>query len=261
MLEDPALIETKCWFLKMSRTLQTVICARVSPSQKAGVVKMIKEDDPSVVTLAIGDGANDVSMILQADIGIGIFGKEGHRAVDSSDYAIAEFRFLWQLIFKHGRWNYKRISVLLNYYFYKNFVYTFLQVLYASANGYSMQSIFPDSFMTLYNMILTALPIGFYAWLEKDVYPIKEMDGEEYRDFIPSLYFPGQRNLHYNIYVSILWLFVGLFQAVVLFVLPSLAYERAIMIPSGDAADLQILGITVFTSLMFVVNNKLFINH
>lgn len=87
---------------------------------------MMKQDDPSMITLAIGDGANDVSMILEADVGIGIFGKEGMRAVDSSDFAIKEFKFLWILLFKHGRWNYKRISIMLNYYFYKNFVYTFL---------------------------------------------------------------------------------------------------------------------------------------
>ena len=95
MLEDLSLIEMKQWFLKISRTMSTVICARVSPSQKAGVVNMMKTDDPSIITLAIGDGANDVSMILSADIGIGLFGKEGNRAVDSGDIAIAEFKFLW----------------------------------------------------------------------------------------------------------------------------------------------------------------------
>lgn len=119
-------LQTKLWFLKMVKTMKSVICARVSPSQKAEVIKLIKLDDPGIVTLAIGDGANDVSMILQADIGIGIFGKEGNRAVDSSDFAISKFRFLWFLLFKHGRWNYKRFTMMLNYYFYKNFVYTFM---------------------------------------------------------------------------------------------------------------------------------------
>jgi phospholipid-transporting ATPase len=71
-------------------------------------VRLVRKDDPSVVTLAIGDGANDVPMILEADIGIGLFGNEGMRAVDSSDFAIAEFKFLWHLLFKHGRWNYVR---------------------------------------------------------------------------------------------------------------------------------------------------------
>jgi len=85
---------------------------------------MIKQDDPSNITLAIGDGANDVSMILSADIGVGLFGKEGNRAADSSDFAISEFRHLWFLIFKHGRWNYKRMAMMINYFYYKNFVYT-----------------------------------------------------------------------------------------------------------------------------------------
>ena len=125
------------WFLKISRTMETVICCRVSPSQKAAVVKMMKRDDPALISLAIGDGANDVSMILEADIGVGLFGREGHRAVDSSDFAIAEFRFLWQLLFKHGRWNYQRMGVMINYFFYKNFVYTLMQLLYSMVCGYS----------------------------------------------------------------------------------------------------------------------------
>jgi phospholipid-transporting ATPase len=78
-------------FLKIFRAVDTVICCRVSPKQKAEVVKMVKDDDPEIVTLAVGDGANDVSMILEADIGVGLYGKEGLRAVDSSDFALGEF--------------------------------------------------------------------------------------------------------------------------------------------------------------------------
>ena len=76
-------------------------------------------------------------MIMEADIGIGLFGKEGMRAVDSSDIAIAQFRFLWQLLFKWGRWNYTRMSTLINYFFYKNFSYTMLQILFSLYNGFS----------------------------------------------------------------------------------------------------------------------------
>ena len=110
--------------------MQTVICCRVSPSQKAEVVRLIKKDDPDIITLAIGDGANDVPMILEADIGIGIFGKEGMRAVDCSDIAITEFRHLWTLLFKWGRWNYFRYCMNIHYYFYKNCIYTLFQILF-----------------------------------------------------------------------------------------------------------------------------------
>lgn len=133
---------------------------------------MMKEDDPAIISLSIGDGANDVSMILEADIGIGLFGKEGNRAVDSSDYAIAEFRFLWYLLFKHGRWNYQRMGFMINYFFYKNFTYTLMQLIYQNYNGFSSISIFPDWFLTLYNLVFTALPVCAYATWEKDIYPV-----------------------------------------------------------------------------------------
>ena len=131
----------------------------------------MKRDDPELISLAIGDGANDVPMILEADIGIGIFGKEGMRAVDSSDYAIAEFRHLWTLLFKWGRWNYNRQCMNINYYFYKNFVYTLFQILFQMSNFYSSQTIFPDTFLSLFNMMFTAWPIACYAVNEIDFYP------------------------------------------------------------------------------------------
>ena len=105
---------------------------------------MIKLDDPDLLTLSIGDGANDVPMILEADIGIGLYGKEGMRAVDNSDFAIAQFKFLWQLLFKWGRWNYSRMGNLISWFFYKNFAFTVMQIVYCFCNGFSGQSIYSD---------------------------------------------------------------------------------------------------------------------
>lgn len=68
-------------FLKICKTSEAVICCRVSPGQKAEVVRLIKDDDPEIITLSIGDGANDVSMIKEAHIGVGLFGNEGMSAV------------------------------------------------------------------------------------------------------------------------------------------------------------------------------------
>ena len=97
IVEAPALIsiterdDLEVNFIRVSKTCEAVICCRVSPKQKAEVVRMIKQDDPQALTLAVGDGANDVSMINEAHVGIGIYGNEGLRAVQSSDYAIPEF--------------------------------------------------------------------------------------------------------------------------------------------------------------------------
>lgn len=100
---------TEDLLLQLSTRCNTVICCRVSPLQKAQVVHLIK-DNLRVMTLAIGDGANDVSMIQAADVGVGISGEEGLQAVNSSDYAIAQFRYLTRLLFVHGHWSYIRNS-------------------------------------------------------------------------------------------------------------------------------------------------------
>lgn len=105
-------------FLLLCKRCKSVLCCRVSPSQKAAVVEMVKEG-LDVMTLSIGDGANDVAMIQKADVGVGIAGEEGRQAVMTSDYAIGQFRFLQRLILVHGRWSYRRLAETIANFFYK----------------------------------------------------------------------------------------------------------------------------------------------
>jgi phospholipid-translocating ATPase len=71
------------------------------------------------MTLSIGDGANDVAMIQEANIGCGLFGLEGSQAAMSADYAFGQFRFLTKLLLVHGRWSYQRIADMHANFFYK----------------------------------------------------------------------------------------------------------------------------------------------
>ncbi|PKI42719.1 hypothetical protein CRG98_036847 [Punica granatum] len=106
---------------------RTAICCRVTPSQKAQLVQLLKSCDYR--TLAIGDGGNDVRMIQQADIGVGISGREGLQAARAADYSIGKFRFLKRLILVHGRYSYNRTAFLSQYSFYKSLVICFIQIL------------------------------------------------------------------------------------------------------------------------------------
>lgn len=105
-------------FLLLCKNCKAVLCCRVSPSQKAAVVQLVKSG-LDVITLSVGDGANDVAMIQEADVGVGIAGEEGRQAVMSSDYAIGQFRFLQRLILVHGRWSYRRLAETIANFFYK----------------------------------------------------------------------------------------------------------------------------------------------
>lgn len=105
-------------FLLLCKQCRSVLCCRVSPAQKAAVVQLVK-NGLDVMALSIGDGANDVAMIQEADVGVGIAGEEGRQAVMSSDYAIGQFRFLQRLVLVHGRWSYRRLAETIANFFYK----------------------------------------------------------------------------------------------------------------------------------------------
>ena len=134
-------------FIRVSKTCEAVVCCRVSPKQKADVVRMIKKDDRKAITLAIGDGANDVSMIYEAHVGVGLYGNEGMRAVQASDYAIPEFQILRRLILVHGRTKYISVSKFVLVFFYKNFILTMPQVLFAFFNGFSALNFYDDFYV------------------------------------------------------------------------------------------------------------------
>lgn len=96
------------------------------------------------ITVSIGDGANDVPMIMEAHIGVGVRGKEGTQAVRSSDFALSQFFYLHRLLLVHGRWGYRRVSWLVCYYFYKNIVLVFTEISFSLENGFSGQIFFAD---------------------------------------------------------------------------------------------------------------------
>lgn len=109
--------------IKLTDMLGVVLACRVSPKQKGDIVDLVKHRHPGKNTLAIGDGANDVSMIMQAHVGVGIAGLEGMQAARASDFAIGQFKFLKPLLFVHGREAYRRNADLVCYAFYKNIMY------------------------------------------------------------------------------------------------------------------------------------------
>jgi phospholipid-transporting ATPase len=131
--------ESKKKFLSVGTRCKTVICARVTPLQKALVVRLVRNAMKNSITLDIGDGANDVSMIQEAHVGVGIMGKAGTQAVRAADYAFGEFKFLQRLLTVHGRFNYLRMANLILFSFYKNFVFITIQWYFGFLNDWSGQ--------------------------------------------------------------------------------------------------------------------------
>uniref|UniRef100_A0A3P9K8P8 Phospholipid-transporting ATPase n=1 Tax=Oryzias latipes TaxID=8090 RepID=A0A3P9K8P8_ORYLA len=166
-----ALREHEKLFMEVCKNCSAVLCCRMAPLQKAKVVRLLKTSPEKPITLAIGDGANDVSMIQEAHVGIGIMGKEGRQAVRNSDYAIARFKFLAKLLLVHGHFYYIRIATLVQYFFYKNVCFITPQFLYQFFCLFSQQTLYDSVYLTLYNICFTSLPILVYSLFEQLVHP------------------------------------------------------------------------------------------
>lgn len=160
--------ELKQRFLLLCKRCKSVLCCRVSPAQKAAVVSMVK-NGLDVMTLSIGDGANDVAMIQEADVGVGIAGEEGRQAVMSSDYAIAQFRFLQRLVLVHGRWSYRRLAETISNFFYKNMVWTWAIFWYQIFCNFDVSYLFEYTYLLLFNLIFTSVPVILMGVLDQDV--------------------------------------------------------------------------------------------
>ncbi|KAI1827754.1 phospholipid-translocating P-type ATPase [Xylaria intraflava] len=197
-------------FFELAVRIDSVICCRASPRQKATLVKGIRDAQASCVTLAIGDGANDIAMIQAAHVGIGISGREGLQAARAADYSIAQFRFLLRLLLVHGHWLYLRTSKYILCTFWKEWVFYIVQAQYQGVNGYSGTSLYQSWSLTAYNAIFTSLPVFFLGVCEQDLSP-------ETLLAVPELYAFGQRDEGINLKKCIAWLLMGTIDSVVIF--------------------------------------------
>ncbi|OWF34874.1 phospholipid-transporting ATPase ID [Mizuhopecten yessoensis] len=232
--------------LELGCSCKAVICCRVTPLQKALVVDLIKRNKKSV-TLAIGDGANDVSMIKTAHIGVGISGQEGLQAVLSSDYSIAQFRYLERLLLVHGRWSYFRMSKFLRYFFYKNFAFTLCHLWFAIFCGFSAQTLFDPYFISFYNLFYTSMPCLFMAAFDQDV-------NETYSLRYPKLYTPGLRDMLFNKKIFLLGVMEGFITSLILFFIPYGTFYWATNPWGTDLVDHQSFGVVVASILVVAVN-------
>ncbi|ODQ56229.1 phospholipid-translocating P-type ATPase domain-containing protein [Saitoella complicata NRRL Y-17804] len=250
VLEEPL----KSKFLLLCKQCKAVLCCRVSPSQKALVVNMVKVG-LNVMTLSIGDGANDVAMIQEADVGVGIAGEEGRQAVMSADYAIGQFRFLSKLVLVHGRWSYRRIAEMIANFFYKNIVWTFTLFWYQIFNNFDGSYLFDYTYILLYNLAFTSLPVIFMGIFDKDVSAKTSMH-------VPQLYRRGILRLEWSSRKFWLYMIDGLYQSVILFFFAYLLFYtgRSVTFNGNDLGGRIDIGVYVAGPAIFVADTYVMLN-
>ncbi|KAJ8447209.1 hypothetical protein Cgig2_030440 [Carnegiea gigantea] len=224
----------------LASNCSVVLCCRVAPLQKAGIVALIKNrtDD---MTLAIGDGANDVSMIQMADVGVGISGQEGRQAVMASDFSMGQFRFLVTLLLVHGHWNYQRMGYMLLYNYYRNAVFVLLLFWYTLFTAFTMTTAISDWSSVMYSVIYSSVPTIVVAILDKD---LSRRTLLKY----PRLYQSGQQEEGYN--PALFWLTMAdtLWQSAAAFFIPLFVYWKS-DIDVSSIGDLWTLAVVLLVNL------------
>ena len=233
-------------FIDLGVKSDSVICCRASPSQKASMVSAVRAKVKSAITLAIGDGANDIAMIQSADVGIGITGREGLQAARSADYAIGQFRFLLKLLLVHGRWNYVRTCKYILGTFYKEMFFYLTQVIYQRNVMFTGSSLYETWSLSMFNTLFTSLPVICIGIFEKDLKPSTLLA-------VPELYTKGQKNESFGLVIFIGWMVVAASHSVITSFVTYYLY--------GDYAwidnSVYPLGVLIFTTVVAIITVKL----
>ncbi|OHT08713.1 phospholipid-translocating P-type ATPase, flippase family protein [Tritrichomonas foetus] len=241
--------DNKDTFFALTERCQSVICCRVSPLQKAKIVELVRKKTGKL-TLAIGDGANDVGMILKADIGVGISGQEGRQAVMASDYAFGQFRFLKRLLVYHGRLNLMRNVELINYSFYKNMVYTLNQFIFGFFCNFSAMTLFDGFLYSIFNVVFTSCPPVVYAGMERDISERRLMA-------FPELYkWDGNRKWMISYGNFWLSLSIGILHCLISFLVPYFGMAPYVD-GNGQSIGYGGFGITVYGCVVAIVTTRI----
>jgi len=247
---------------------RSCICARLSPQQKLHLVQLVREQDPTSITLAVGDGANDVPMIYGAHVGIAIRGKEGTQAVQASDIAISQFRFLMPLLQCHGRRAYRRVALFLSFFLYKNITLIMLDIVWMFQYHFKGMVAVPEWLSINFNPVFTSLHMLLVLGLDRDI-------SDEAANKNPNLYKVGPARALFNVKTFSVWVVLACYHGIVCWCIPYYHIDPNIndcpvdsdgnAITTGNSeclakevrSDFWVSSVTSFSCVVFVVCLKL----
>lgn len=235
-------------FIDLGIKADSVIVCRASPAQKALMVTNVRSKVQTAITLAIGDGANDIAMIQSADVGIGITGKEGLQAARSSDFAIAQFSYLLKLLLVHGHWNYDRTCKYVLATFYKEMLFYTTQAIFQYNSMFTGTSMYEQWSLAMFNTLFTSLPVIVLGIFEQDLAAATLIA-------IPELYAKGQKNEAFNYLVYLVWMTIAISQSLII------SFMAFYIWGSSSVSDidntLYPLGMITFTAVVLLITLKL----
>ena len=238
------------WFLIQHS--RSIICCRCSPKQKCDIVNFVK-NHTNENTLAIGDGENDVNMIKAANVGIGIFGKEGSQAAFNSDYAFYEFKYLKTLLFINGRFTLLRNTYFMNMFFFKNFLYTFQGIIFTFYSLYSGIFFYDEFYDSMFNTFVSIFPLIVFSIIDEDFNPDFKTKNYNYiRFLIPDMYKQTRDSKPFNLVKYITSNLIALILSIVINLIFINSFNEMIKNEKGDFSSMYELIFFTYLSVLII---------
>ncbi|XP_023940594.2 phospholipid-transporting ATPase IF-like [Bicyclus anynana] len=239
-------------FVDISMKFHAVLCCRLSPIQKAKIVKLIKNSPTRPITAAIGDGANDISMIQEAHVGFGIYGKEGYQAARSADFAFTKFSMIKKVLLVLGHWYYQRLATLIHFFFYKNLVLGNIMFIFQINSMFSTQSIFDSMYLTFYNLFFTSVPCLILSVTDQR-WPASLLLQN------PTLYRGLKKNSLLGWQYFVAWFVAAFYHTFIIYYFTFVLFEPSVINMDAKNTDLWSFGAVLFHMTLLVVSLKLWL--
>ncbi|KAM6248622.1 putative phospholipid-transporting ATPase IIA isoform 2-T2 [Porphyrio hochstetteri] len=231
-------------FMELACQCPAVVCCRCAPTQKAQIVRLLQERTGKL-TCAVGDGGNDVSMIQEADCGVGVEGKEGKQASLAADFSITQFKHLGRLLMVHGRNSYKRSAALSQFVIHRSLCISTMQAVFSSVFYFASVPLYQGFLIIGYSTIYTMFPV-FSLVLDKDVKSeVAMLYPELYKDLLKG------RPLSYKTFL--IWVLISIYQGSIIMYGALLLFESefvhivAISFTSLILTELLMVALTIQT--------------
>ncbi|CAD2104879.1 guanylate cyclase, other [Plasmodium vinckei petteri] len=245
--------DLQTYFLNMACTSDAVIACRITAKQKAFIVRLIKNRlSPRPNTLAIGDGANDIAMIQEANIGISIMTSKSIISAGYSDYCIKNFCYLRKLLFIYGSKHLYSISIILYWNFFKNIILILPVFFYQAYASWSCVKIYPELLHTLISVFWVLIPIIYYMFLQHNLnYDILYN--------IPLFYALSRRKYNMSILKFLSWAFEAIFYSLIVFFFSYAALSENSHLNNGEVVTINTFGNICFLGCLLISIFRLFL--
>uniref|UniRef100_A0A8C7MF26 Phospholipid-transporting ATPase n=1 Tax=Oncorhynchus kisutch TaxID=8019 RepID=A0A8C7MF26_ONCKI len=231
-------------FMELACQCPAVVCCRCAPTQKAQIVRLLQERTGKL-TCAVGDGGNDVSMIQEADCGVGVEGKEGKQASLAADFSVTQFKHLGRLLMVHGRNSYKRSAGLSQFVIHRSLCISTMQAVFSSVFYFASVPLYQGFLIIGYSTIYTMFPV-FSLVLDKDV-------KSEVAMLYPELYKDLLKGRPLSFKTFLIWVLISIYQGNIIMYGALLLFESefvhivAISFTSLILTELLMVALTIQT--------------